>query len=782
MMSKLTPTPYSSSPDPIKHDEMISDRDSPLPLEHFGRKTQLRTHRDDYELHRKPSPNGQTRSTSERWGYIGTAGPGAGSTLGSVGHDASRLPFHPSPRLQMQPSTTSSHEDTVSPQPFNNHLQGTGNTDWNEGAAISLANNIAQINISDVPTESQPEMQPAEEEHIPFSYQIPPDIMVAAQEAPEGSKASYWSHRMYRGPNGEEVVTHYCTNIQVSELAAKHFLGEKVLGFDIEWKIHALRSSRKENASLIQIASESRIALFHIALFPGYKLEHLVPPTLKKILESPDILKVGVAVKGDFTRLRTYLDIHSRFVMELSRTHNLVEAEDPSKADYKLVTLATQVRRHLGLPLYKGEALTDDPEPENEKERVEWLKRQSVRTSDWSKMLDYHQIRYAAADAYAGVCLYDVLEAKRKQFDPIRPLPRLCDDDPPSRPKPSGVTKKSRAKKPLKNNKAEIVAEALVGMSPEEAEEEDTQEYETAAEELEAQNKEDIESEEWEEADGNDDPDGEYIPRKSEIASAQDAPVDADQISPVRTRFIGRLNLSKLQEADPGYPSLPTLSPEEANVSDEQPISSIPEHQIQQDAPQRDAAQSNPLKAVHDEESGEFSDPELEEALQYIDIEKGLTQTDPQEALPEALVNQPPTSVDTTDSGSELDLYPTTTATDEPSHPTPYTIATNWAQHYLNSTIPSTIPSPQTSRIRATIPHLRAYHLWHIQNVSLEAIAHHLRDPPLAQSTVANYILQAISLERLVYEEDRLKDLVKSMPAALRSGRWKGICEKFGVV
>jgi hypothetical protein len=186
------------------------------------------------------------------------------------------------------------------------------------------------------------------------------------------------------------------------------FLGRSVLGFDIEWKPQAKADSGiKNNVSLLQLACEERIGLFHLALHKGETAEDILPPTLKVILESSTVTKVGVAIMADFSRLHKYLGVTPAGLIELSHLHNLVTYStcNSVKVTKKLVSLADQVKAHLRLPLSKGE----------------------VRTSDWSKSLNHEQSTYAAADAYASFRVYDALEAKRIALDPRPPRPAFAE-------------------------------------------------------------------------------------------------------------------------------------------------------------------------------------------------------------------------------------------------------------------------------------------------------------------------------------------------------------------
>ena len=115
----------------------------------------------------------------------------------------------------------------------------------------------------------------------------------------------WWSHRLYRGPKKEEVEILYSKTKAQSELIAQQFQHEPILGFDMEWPWDDWKRTGLQNkVGLIQIASESKIGLFHIGLHPGKTTDEIIAPTLRQIIESPAVGKVGVNIlKADFGRL-----------------------------------------------------------------------------------------------------------------------------------------------------------------------------------------------------------------------------------------------------------------------------------------------------------------------------------------------------------------------------------------------------------------------------------------------------------------------------------------------
>ena len=169
---------------------------------------------------------------------------------------------------------------------------------------------------------------------------------------------------------------HYCKSKETTDRVARLFLDKEVVGFDIEWEPWASRKEGiRQNVALIQLASEEMIALFHIARYPrDDTIEDLVAPSLREVMESPNITKVGVAIKADCTRLRSFMKINAQALFELSHLYKLVKfsSGEIKKINKVGVTLAQQVEEHLQLPLWKGS---------------------DVRNSNWSEELNYEQIR-----------------------------------------------------------------------------------------------------------------------------------------------------------------------------------------------------------------------------------------------------------------------------------------------------------------------------------------------------------------------------------------------------
>lgn len=128
----------------------------------------------------------------------------------------------------------------------------------------------------------------------PLGFHIPESKLRDAMLAKPTSTASYWHFTLYQGPGGDrdKVKVHYCKTNEATERIAQLFLDEEVIGFDIEWHPSASAADGiTKNVSLIQIASEERVLLAHIARYPNaaiseqeQRVEDFVAPSLKKIM------------------------------------------------------------------------------------------------------------------------------------------------------------------------------------------------------------------------------------------------------------------------------------------------------------------------------------------------------------------------------------------------------------------------------------------------------------------------------------------------------------------
>lgn len=237
---------------------------------------------------------------------------------------------------------------------------------------------IEKVQAKAVPEQNSPvvkaQLEPPTSD---LDFNIPKDLFEAALKSKPGSVESYWSYSLYRSPQqdgtSKTVKVSYCKSKSTMEwVCNKYFLGEPVLGFDMEWYSYATRADGpRKNVSLIQIASPSRIGLFHVAVFAK---DDFVAPTFRQIMGDEGVIKSGVNIQADCTRLKKFLGVETRGIFELSHLYKLVKHSKGgqlSLVNKRPVAMADQVQEYLRLPMYKGA---------------------SVRSSNWEPVLNAKQI------------------------------------------------------------------------------------------------------------------------------------------------------------------------------------------------------------------------------------------------------------------------------------------------------------------------------------------------------------------------------------------------------
>lgn len=309
-------------------------------------------------------------------------------------------------------------------------------------ASASLSSETSSLPPPHNDTTNTAETMAGQDAEFVPTYEISSEDKKNALIASRNSTASFWKYNLYKNASGETPTRHYCTTYEQAEAQVEKFRGANVVGFDLEWerfKSKAGEDSAKRCVSLMQLAAEDKVALFHLAVFRGGdSVAEMVPPSLRAMLEDPSVIKVGVNIGGDATRLRNVFGIEMQGNIELSHLYKLVKfgESQPEKVNKGLQSLAKQVEEVLHLPLAKG----------------------AVRTSSWSKRLNLQQIEYATSDAYAGLRLYYELERRRKAMDPRPPRPAFHELNMPiTLPDGEPALPKSRRAKPM----AEEIDESL---------------------------------------------------------------------------------------------------------------------------------------------------------------------------------------------------------------------------------------------------------------------------------------------------------------------------------
>lgn len=173
--------------------------------------------------------------------------------------------------------------------------------------------------------------------------------------------------------------------------AMTHLLACDAVGFDTESKPTFRKGEISTGPHLVQLASDSRVFLF-----PTCHLDTL--EDLRLILESPQLLKVGMGLGNDRTALQARLGISLNNVLDMGEV-----LRGPSHRG--------TVGAKVAVAHFFGQRL---------------VKSKKIGTSNWAHpRLSEPQLRYAANDAHVALRIYRAW--KREQSRP-NPTPEFHHD------------------------------------------------------------------------------------------------------------------------------------------------------------------------------------------------------------------------------------------------------------------------------------------------------------------------------------------------------------------
>ncbi len=162
------------------------------------------------------------------------------------------------------------------------------------------------------------------------------------------------------------------------EQAAAELKQHKVIGFDTETR-PSFKKGQFYHPSLVQLGTETDAYLFQLK-----KLESISP--LLEILESPKIIKTGVALDRDVKELQDFVPFNPEGFFELGTVAREAGMEK------------TGLRNLCGILL--GHRIS-----------------KKAQTSNWARVeLTPEQIAYAATDAWVSLKLYQRLRHRRSDL------------------------------------------------------------------------------------------------------------------------------------------------------------------------------------------------------------------------------------------------------------------------------------------------------------------------------------------------------------------------------
>ncbi|KZW04340.1 ribonuclease H-like protein [Exidia glandulosa HHB12029] len=187
----------------------------------------------------------------------------------------------------------------------------------------------------------------------------------------------------FRVPTAISVVQ--CHTHEDANRELKH-LEPGYVSFDMEWHWNP-QTKITGRIALVQVADRKRAVLVRTT-----RMDEL-PPVLVSLLQDPTLLKVGVNIRGDGRKVFEDYGVVPVGLFELSRAALLVDVPFWSDRDKsRLISLQHLTAKYLNAYLAKDE-----------------------QQSDWEQELTPEQLSYAAADAVAGMLIFDAMLVRGKQ-------------------------------------------------------------------------------------------------------------------------------------------------------------------------------------------------------------------------------------------------------------------------------------------------------------------------------------------------------------------------------
>ncbi len=171
----------------------------------------------------------------------------------------------------------------------------------------------------------------------------------------------------------------------LAEAAGAALLAADAIGFDTESKPTFLKGEASTGPHLIQLATDERAYLFPVST-------GRCSPVLKTILESTEVIKVGMGLGNDRSALKSRLGIELKAVVDLGET---LRGHGEGRIGHRgTVGAKVAVAHFFGQRLQKSK---------------------KVGTSNWaSRRLSESQLRYAANDAHVALRIYRAWMACRQ--------------------------------------------------------------------------------------------------------------------------------------------------------------------------------------------------------------------------------------------------------------------------------------------------------------------------------------------------------------------------------
>ncbi|KAF9114575.1 hypothetical protein BGX27_010458 [Mortierella sp. AM989] len=193
----------------------------------------------------------------------------------------------------------------------------------------------------------------------------------------------------FRTNDSREVYYTKCDEEADTWLSSLESNRTRMWALDAEWKPYDFDRGAQGRLALIQLGNDKTIYLFHVIHMNKF------PSALANILEDKSILKVGINIRNDGTKIRKDWGVGCASLVELGAIS--IQVQDDLTSQRKVRSMETLTRELLGHAVEKIG---------------------STRMGDWQRpSLSSSQLAYAANDVFVT---YEVAE-RIKQLQKIRP-------------------------------------------------------------------------------------------------------------------------------------------------------------------------------------------------------------------------------------------------------------------------------------------------------------------------------------------------------------------------
>lgn len=135
-----------------------------------------------------------------------------------------------------------------------------------------------------------------------------------------------------------------------ADLAAEVLMHEKVIGFDTETK-PSFHKGRTNKMALMQLSTDSTCYLFRVCKIG-------LTDSLRRLLENPDVLKIGLSIHDDFSVLHRSCNLRPVGFVELQEYVKQFCIKDASLQRIYAILFSQKISKNQRLTNWEAAALT----------------------------------------------------------------------------------------------------------------------------------------------------------------------------------------------------------------------------------------------------------------------------------------------------------------------------------------------------------------------------------------------------------------------------------------